>query len=413
MIGPGSMQRLPTESGRPMVVFAQTRLGLSLTALLLATIVDFPSGVTVAAVVAGVAVPWSLLNLFLALRRPDQALSPLIALGDLTVLVIIEALVPETYGAVRFLALALLAVHAHFQGERIGVAVASFGVAALVIPSAIEDAGDAIVEGGRLVFYEATFAAATLMTVALIGRFRSEESASRLRAHELSRRTMQGENEIRRKLSQALHDGPVQELIGLDMTLAAAKAAVAQQDAPRAADLLREASEITQRNVVSLRDEMLDLGPYAYDEISLEAAVERCLGVWERRYGIQVELDIEPLDLPSELEGELFRITQEAVSNAGRHGKAKTVKIGLASRGANIELTVADDGQGFGSVDPLGPTEAGHIGLSSIRERARLMRGTLSIESSAAGTEVAVSAPHPRRARFGLWQRASRAEARG
>lgn len=402
MIAAGSMQRLPTESARPMVVFAQTRLGLSLTALLLATILGFPSGGTVAAVILGVAVPWSLLNLFLALRRPEEALSPLVALGDLATLMIIETLVPESYGAVRFLALALLAVHAHFQGGRIGLAVASFGVAGIVIPTAIEGAGSSGVEGDRLVFYEATFTAATLMTVVLIGRFRTEESASRLRANELTRRTLLSENEIRRKLSQGLHDGPVQELIGLDMTLAAASAAVAQADGGRAADLLREAGEITQRNVRNLRDEMLDLGPYAYDEISFEAAVERCQEVWQRRYGIDVELDIEPLGLPSELEGELFRITQEAVSNAGRHGRANNVKIRLASLDGTIELTVMDDGKGFGNVDPLGPTAAGHIGLVSMRERAKLMRGTLSIESGDAGTEVAVRAPHPRRPRFGL-----------
>lgn len=402
-----SMRRLPTESRRPMVVFAQTRLGLSLAALALAVAFGFPFGGRLAAV-AGVAVPWSLLNVFLALRRPDAALSPLIALGDLTMLAVIEALVPESVWAVRFLALALLAVHAHFQGERIGVAVASFGVAALVLPNAVQDAGDPDLDGEQLVLYEATFAAATLMTVALIGRFRTEESASRLRARELTRRTLQGENEIRRRLSQALHDGPVQELIGLDMTLAAANAAIAQKDGARATDLIREAGEITQRNVRGLRDEMLDLGPYAYEEISFEAAVERCLPVWKRRYGIQAELDVGALDLPSELEGDLFRITQEAVSNAGRHGEAQKVTIRLASRDGTIELTVIDDGKGFGSVDPLGPTEAGHIGLASIRERAELMRGVLRIESSDAGSCVTVTAPHPRRARFTRRQRPSR-----
>ena len=71
-------------------------------------------------------------------EAPEKALNPLIALGDLAVLVIIEALVPESYGPVRFFALALLAVHAHFQGERIGVSVAALGVVALIVPSAIE-----------------------------------------------------------------------------------------------------------------------------------------------------------------------------------------------------------------------------------------------------------------------------------
>ena len=383
-----------------MVVFAQTRLALSLTAVVLAAAFGFPFGGRLAGVVA-VAVPWSLWNLYLALRRPARALSPLIALGDLAMLVIIETLVPESYGPVRFLALALLAVHAHFQGERIGVAIASLGVAALVIPNVVRDSGDLELDGTQLAIYEIAFAAATLMTVALIGRFRAVESASRLRAHELTRRTLQSENEIRRRLSQSLHDGPVQELIGLDMTLAAVTAAIAHDDEARAAELLREASEIAQRNVCSLRDEMLDLGPYAYDEISFDAAVERCIPVWRRRYGIETELDIAPLELPSELEGELFRITQEAVSNAGRHGEARTVKIRLVTEDGTIGLTVTDDGKGFGDVDPLGPIEAGHIGLQSMRERTKLIRGSLQIDSSEAGTEIRVTAPHPRRGRFG------------
>lgn len=408
MSGIGPMQRLPTESPQAMVVFAQVRLGLALTAALVAVIVGLPAGGSVAAVVGGVAVPWSLLILFLARRRPDAALNPLIAIGDLTMLAIIEVIVPETYGPVRFLALTLLAVHAHFQGERIGIAVALFGAGALVVPSVLSDGGEGTVEGERLAFYETTFVAAALMTVALIGRFRTEESASRLRARELTRRTLKNENEIRRKLSEALHDGPVQELIGLDMTIAAARSAATQDDPESVGDLLREASEATRRNVRALRDEMLDLGPYAYEEISFEAAVERCVPVWERRFKLRAELEIEPLELPSELEGELFRITQEAVANAGRHGEADTVQISLTGGNGEIELIVADDGKGFGRVDPLGATEAGHIGLASIRERADLMRGALQIESTQAGSEVRVTAPYPRRGRFGRRPRQSR-----
>ena len=58
--------------------------------------------------------------------------------------------------------------------------------------------------------------------------------------------------------------------------------------------------------------------------------------------------------------------------------------------------------------DPLGATEAGHIGLASMRERARLMRGTLHIDSGSTGTEVVARAPHSLRTRFGLGQRAGR-----
>jgi signal transduction histidine kinase len=282
--------------------------------------------------------------------------------------------------------------------------VTTIAVVSLILPTVVREPADDVIGHGVLMAYEGVFAAAALATVWLIGRFRTAESASRLRARELTRRTLRSENDIRRKLSVALHDGPVQELIGLGMMLAAADAATAKGDGERAARLLDEAREVADRNVQGLRDEMLDLGPYAYDEISYEAAVERCLPVWERRFELTTKLEIEPLELPSELEGELFRITQEAVSNAGRHGAAETVKVSLSERNGRLELRVSDDGKGFGDVDPLGATEAGHIGLASMRERAELMRGTLQIDTGDGGTEVKVSVPHPRRGRFGLRQ---------
>ena len=74
-----------------------------------------------AAVLAVVAVPWSLFNLWLARRAPERAMNPLIAAGDMVVLATIEAVSPEIYGPARFMALFFLAVHAHFQGERIGL----------------------------------------------------------------------------------------------------------------------------------------------------------------------------------------------------------------------------------------------------------------------------------------------------
>ena len=395
----GPLQRLPTESGRPMVVFALARTVLCLVALLVLAVLGFPYGGGLAAALGALALPWGVLNLYLARTRPADALNPLIALGDIAVLAVVEVVAPETYGVVRLLALALLAVHAHFQGERIGLAVATIAMAALVLPAVAREPDDNDIRHGLLALYEAAFVVTTLMTVWLIGRFRTAESASRLRARALTRRSLRAENEIRRKFSAALHDGPVQELIGLGMTLAAAETAAKQDDRDSAAALVAEARAVTERNVRALRDEMLDLGPYAYDEISYEAAVERCLPVWERRFDIATEVRIDPLELPSELEGELFRITQEAVANAGRHSKAQTVTISLTGAAGEVVMTVADDGEGFGDVDPLGATEPGHIGLASIRERAELMRGNLEIDSSGDGSTLTVRVPLPRRSR--------------
>ena len=392
------MRRLPIESAQPIAVFAVVRVVVVAFALGLTLVLGLPYEGRLLAVLAGAALPWSLFNLWLARQVPERAVNPMIAAGDLAMLAVIEAVAPETYAAVRFMALFYLAVHAHFQGERLGLLIALFAAAALGVPTILSDSGP--VDGDQLIFYEGAFVAAALGTVALVGGFRTAESASRLRAREISRRTLRAEHEIRRRVSESLHDGPVQELASVDMVLAAARNAAAQGDFERAIELIEEARGPVVRTVHELRDEMLDLGPYAYEEFSFEAAVERCLPVWKRRYDLEGHLDLAGVEMPSEMEGELFRITQEAVANAARHGSARSVSITLEDEKGAVRLVVADDGKGFDGVDPIGAAEPGHIGLATMRERSELLDGELSIESTEDGTTLSVTAPlPPRRAR--------------
>jgi signal transduction histidine kinase len=320
-------------------------------------------------------------------------LHPIVALGDLALLVLIEAVAPASYAAVRFIALFLVAVHGHFQGERVGLVVAALGAAAIVVATAIR--GDAPMSGGLLAFSETVFALAALATGMVVGRLRTSESASRLRARRLSRRTLRAESEFRRRVAESIHDGPVQELIALDMMLSAARQAAAGGERERSAELIDEARGLASRNIQALREEILDLGPYAFEELSYATAVENCLPLWKRRFGFEVLATIEPLELPGEMAGDLFRITQEAVVNAGRHADAEAVSIHLRQVGEEVELRITDNGTGFDGTDPLGATEPGHLGLASIRERAEMMDGTLELESSEQGSKVLVRAPLP------------------
>ncbi|CAN5494433.1 hypothetical protein BH20ACT19_BH20ACT19_08320 [soil metagenome] len=387
------LRRLPIESQRPIIVFGWARLALALLTLALVTALGFPYSGRLAVVVAGLVLPWSLANVLLAQRSPRLALSPIVALGDVIVLAAIEAVAPETYGAVRFMAIAILAVHAHLQGERIGLLVATLAIAILLPLTALN--GPEEIEGRLRVLYETMFAVALLAAVTLVGGFRTAESASRLRARELTRRAMRSESDVRREVSEALHDGPVQELIGLDMMLSAAEREAARERAPRTAEMLGAARESASRNLTALRDEMIGLGPHGFDELSFQVACERCIPTWRRRYAIDARLEVEPHELPSEAEGDLFRITQEALVNAARHGEAKHALISLTFASDRLELKIDDDGNGFSGSDPLGLTEAGHMGIAGMRERAALLQGTLRIESSAEGTTVTVNAPVP------------------
>jgi signal transduction histidine kinase len=156
---------------------------------------------------------------------------------------------------------------------------------------------------------------------------------------------------------------------------------------------LAEARTLTERNIVALRDELVGLGPYAFDELSFDIAIEQCRPVWQRRYGIEIELAVDRLDLSNELCGTLFGICQEAVANAGRHADASRVVVTLRTVGDEVELRVSDDGKGFTGPAPLSPTTSGHIGLASMRERADLIGGRLDIETGERGTKVLVRAP--------------------
>jgi two-component system NarL family sensor kinase len=312
---------------------------------------------------------------------------------DFALLLALELVAPDTLLGVQFAALFLIAAHAHFQGERRGVMIAALGAGALIAGAAIR--GDAPVDTDLLIFYEVVFFLSALATSVVVGLLRTSESASRLRARELSRRTMQAESEVRRRVAESIHDGPVQELIGLDMILSAARG---EPDEVQVGNLIDEARDLVSRNVRALRDEIVELGPYAFQEMSFETAIENCLPVWQRRFGIEVRLAIEHLDLTPEMAGDLFRIAQEAVVNAGRHAEATRVEISLRRVANQIELRVADDGQGFSAMNGMDringvSSEPGHLGLASMRERAELLDGELTIESSGRGTRVMVLAP--------------------
>jgi signal transduction histidine kinase len=384
-------RRFPLQSGEPAVWFSYLRALIVIAGLVSVAAFDAPHRGRVALAIALVALPWSLWLVLQARRRAPVVLSPAIAAGDLLVLGLVQVAEPASYAGVRFVALFLIATHAYFQGEARGLAVAVAGIAFLVPVTAIVDTP---MDGGMLAYSEVLFAVSALCCGLFVARLRTAESVERLRSRDLSRRAIEAENEVRRRLAEAIHDGPVQELMGLDLMLASLDQAVARGDGDGARERLAEARALTERNIVALRDELVGLGPYAFDELSFDIAIEQCRPVWQRRYGIDIELAVDRLDLTNELCGGLFGIAQEAVANSGRHAGASRVVVTLRTVGSEVELRVSDDGHGFEGPGPLSSTTSGHIGLASMRERAELIGGRLDIETGERGTKVVVRAPY-------------------
>jgi signal transduction histidine kinase len=374
---------------RPVVSFAIVRSLLPAAALVADAILGFPEGAPLAIILAAVALPWSIAILVLARTDPTRALTPLVAGGDLAVLAMVQGAAPDTYAATHFLALVFIGTHAHFQGPRRGLVIA---VVAAVVLIAVAVARKGPIDNDSLAFYETVFAVACIAIAAVIGELRGIETAGRLRARELSRRTIVGEDEVRRHVADFIHDGPVQELIGLDLMLQGAVRASERGDTARSTELIARARELAESNVHALRDEIVNLGPYAFEELSFEIAIERCIPVWQRRYECDVTVDAH-IELEPQVANDLFRITQEAVANACKHGESHHVHVTLERDAEDAVLRVVDNGKGFGDIDPLGPHEPGHIGLASMRERTELLHGTLDITSEPGRTEIKVCVP--------------------
>lgn len=386
---PVAPTRTPLESREPIVGFAVIRASMAIAAVAAFVILGFPYHGDVTAVIVGAALPWSLLVLAITRHSIEAALNPLIALGDMAVLGLLIAVEPEMYLPTHFVALFLVAAHAHFQGSGWSLVVGA-GPPLVLIPITL--GSDIPIRDGLLDAYEVIFAVACLATAIVVGALREAESSARLRARALSRRTIDTESTFRRRLAEAIHDGPLQELTSAEMMLASAAHALDRGDDAAGRKALDEARALTRANIGFLRDEIVDLGPHAFEELSFDQAVADCIELWERRYAVSVKTEIFD-DLEPELAGPLFRVTQEAVANAGRHSGASTITVRLRREPGLVTLEIEDDGRGFGAVDPLGPVEPGHIGLASMRERAEMLGGELTIDSDSGGTCVRIRVP--------------------
>ena len=380
----------PLESVEPVRGYAMVRVELALCGLLAAALLDFEHSGRLALLLLAIFLPIALGILYFSQRSPEVALNPLVAGVDLVSLAVIMALVPASYAAVQFCALVLALAYPLVRGELRGALFAAVTVGVLVPVAFLADPP---VTNDRLIFYELVFAVAAITGAIFTGRIAASESLARRRARELTRRIIEAGYEARRDVAESLHDGPVQELVSADMKITGAMNAAARGDHERTQMLLDDARDIIERNVNALRNELIALGPVAFDELSFQEALEQCAPAWGRRYEIEVRTHMARLDMPNEMCGALFGIAQEAVANAGRHAGADTVDLTLTSEDGWVELRIVDDGRGFGDVNPLGAREPGHLGLASMRERAEIVGGQLAIDSTDEGTEVRVLLP--------------------
>jgi signal transduction histidine kinase len=135
------------------------------------------------------------------------------------------------------------------------------------------------------------------------------------------------------------------------------------------------------------------LRPAILDDLGLQAAIEWQVEEFEKRSGLTCLLTLPDTDIELDRDRALalFRIVQEALTNVVRHAQATCVKVRLSNVGQELQLEVQDDGRGF---VPGGTPMTSSLGLLSMRERAAVFSGEVSVESAPGkGTSVRVHMP--------------------
>jgi signal transduction histidine kinase len=211
---------------------------------------------------------------------------------------------------------------------------------------------------------------------------RLDQERRRLLSH-----LVHAEEEERRTIASDIHDDPIQKMVAASMRLD-----MVLEDHPDLAadEQFHKARDTVNRSIESLRTMMFQLRPYVLDHDGLAAALAVLVSEEGKlpgsaTYKVQSRLDSEP---PESVRVILYRIAQEALVNVRKHAHATRVEITLEEGDQGYALQVMDDGVGF---EPASTSDAslGHIGLTSMRERASLAGGWFRIVSTAGSGTMA------------------------
>ena len=197
----------------------------------------------------------------------------------------------------------------------------------------------------------------------------------------------------RERMARELHDTLAQGLAGLILQLEAASSHLASGRTDRAQAILQQAMARARVALSDARRAIDDLRESAAVPPDLAEAARAEVNRFVTATGIPCDLESSSIPpLPDALREQIMRIVSEALANTARHAQAHHTWVKLACENDQLEIVVRDDGRGL---DPSAvASESGHYGLLGMRERTRLMGGTLAVESaSSQGTTLRLSVP--------------------
>ena len=199
------------------------------------------------------------------------------------------------------------------------------------------------------------------------------------------------QEEERRRIAADLHDEPVQTLAAVELRLGLLKRLVVAGGDPQALEQLQLVRGLVADTLGSLREVMFDLepvSPAAGWVDALSTIADHVLG----EEGLEVVVEVEPVEVAEAVRGQALRIVKEALINVRKHAGASRVVLSVAADDGAVLIRVVDDGSGLTGQD-LEPRR-GHRGLQTMRERAEVLGGHLTTRvTEGGGLEVSLRLP--------------------
>lgn len=226
------------------------------------------------------------------------------------------------------------------------------------------------------------------------------QRSSQERAILLQRAIDSSETE-RWRIAGDLHDGPVQNLTAVSLTLGSAAMRLSDPDRPQPSHeelvaVMQTASEESRTAIRELRTMIMEIAPPDLDRGGLGAALERLASV-ARDHGLAVVVDVDACarSLGMDDTALVYRTAQECMRNVVKHAHASQLLVRLGPIAGAVTLEIIDDGRGFSTDELRRRRQDGHVGLTLLEERVAEAGATLDIQSSPGqGTAVRLRVAH-------------------
>lgn len=238
-----------------------------------------------------------------------------------------------------------------------------------------------------VVYYPVVGSSCCVTGVAVYAEDISFRKQADARVRWLSARVLSAQEEERKRIGRELHDSTAQTLSGIKFMVEAELGVMQRSRVEHDTTALQKVVALLQGAIVELRRVVMDLRPTVLDDLGLFSALRWLTGQFtSMNPHITCSLTLEGNEqvLDEMHNSVLFRVAQEALTNAARHSDAKKVIVSLQIEPDECLLVVMDNGIGIG----LQAHKSQGIGLDSMRERLELVRGSLEISSPSSGGTV-------------------------